>query len=113
MPAKWTRVSPAVLAAATPVKGGTMLMATAAKKHLTIFVRSRRAKRAGRPEVKAAFARAAHETLGIPSRVERNLKIKAAIEAAGLKTGVYRRKSRARPGSPLYGRVYTLGGAKA
>lgn len=29
--AKWTRVSPAVLAAATPIKGGTMIMATAAK----------------------------------------------------------------------------------
>jgi hypothetical protein len=113
MPAKWTRVSPAVLAAATPIKGGTMIMATAAKKHLTVFVRSRRAKGAGRAEVKAAFTRAAHATLGTPSRVERNVKIQAAIKEAALKTGVYHRKSRARPGSPLYGKVYTLGGAKA
>ncbi|MEM2849040.1 MAG: hypothetical protein QXI36_02050 [Candidatus Bathyarchaeia archaeon] len=112
MPAKWTRVSPAVLAATTPIKGGTMIMATAAKKHLTVFVRNRRAPGAGRSDVKAAFTSAAHGTLGIPARAERNVKIQEAILRAGLKTGVYHKKSRARPGSPLYGKVYTLGGAK-
>lgn len=112
MPAKWARVSPAVLAVATPMPGGTMIMAVAAKKHLTLFVRSRRAPGAGRADVKAAFASAAHGTLGIPSRTERNAKIAAAVKAAGLRTGVFRRKSRAKPGSPLYGKIYeTRGGA--
>jgi len=84
-------------------------MATAAKKHLTIFVRSRRAPGAGRAEVKSAFTTAAHKTLGIASRVERNVIVKRAVEGAGLKTGVFKKKSRARPGSPLYGKVYTMG----
>jgi hypothetical protein len=110
MPAAWTRVSPAVLAAATPLKGGTMIMATAAKKHLTIFTRSRRAPGAGRPEVKAAFKDAAEKTLGIAKRSERILIVKRGVEEARLKTGVYHRKSRARVGSPLYGKVYTIGG---
>jgi len=108
MPAKWARVSPAILAAVTPLPGGQLIMATAAKKHLTIFVRSRRAPGAGRPEVKAAFTSAAHKTLGIPTRAERNVIVKREVSAAGLKTGVFRKKSRARPGSPLYGRVYEL-----
>jgi len=84
-------------------------MATAAKKHLTIFVRSRRAPGAGRPEVKAAFTAAAHKTLGIPSRAERIAIVASAVKAAGLRTGIYRKKSRARPGSPLYGKIYELG----
>jgi len=84
-------------------------MATAAKKHLTLFVRSRRAPGAGRPEVKAAFTAAAHKTLGMPSRAERIAVIAAAVKGAGLKTGKVHKKSRARPGSPLYGKVYTLG----
>jgi len=87
-----------------------MVMATAAKKHLTIFVRSRRAPGAGRAEVKAAFTAAARKTLGMAARSERTVIVKQAVQAAGLKTGVYHRKSRARPGSPLYGRVYTIGG---
>lgn len=105
--ATWTRVSPAVLSA--PLRGGTMIMATAAKKHLTIFSRSRRAPGAGRTAVKAAFTQAARGTLGNPDRISRNLHVQQAVKAAGLKTGVYHRKSRARAGSPLYGRVYTLG----
>lgn len=113
MPAKWARVSPAILAAVSPLPGGQLVMATAAKKHLTIFVRSRRAPGAGRVEVKNAFTAAAHKTLGIAVRSERNVMIKAAIKGAGLKTGVFHKKSRARPGSPLYGRVYTMGAPAA
>jgi len=109
MPAAWARVQPALLMAAQPMPGGTMLMATAAKKHLTLFTRSRRAPGAGRPEVKAKFTEAAHKTLGIAPRGERNVIIKKTVEGAGLKTGIFHRKSRARPGSPLYGKVYTLG----
>jgi len=104
MPATWARVSPAVLAAATPTPGGTMIMATIAKKHLTLFVRSRRAPGAGAPQVKAAFTAAAHKTLGIEQRSERNVIVAGAVRGQG--TGVYRRKSRAKPGSRLYGHVY-------
>lgn len=106
MPAKWARLNPAVLAVATPMPGGTMIMATAAKKHITLFVRSRRAKGAGRADVKAAFTAAAHGTLGDPDRASRNAKIAAAVKAAGLRTGVYRRMSRAGPRSSLYRHVY-------
>jgi hypothetical protein len=104
MPAKWARVSPAVLAAATPVPGGIMIMATIAKKHLTLFVRSRRAPGAGHPDVKSAFTTAAHKTLGLAMRSERTAIIKREVKGKG--PGKIRRKSRARPGSPLYGHVY-------
>ena len=79
-------------------------MATAAKKHLTLFVRSRYAPGAGHPITKAAFTAAAHKTLGIKDRAERNAIIAKAVEGKG--PGKYRRKSRAKPGSPLYGKVY-------
>jgi len=49
--------------------------------------------------------------LGIASRPERNVIVKTAVEEARLKTGVFKKKSRARPGSPLYGKVYTMGAA--
>jgi hypothetical protein len=111
--ALWARVTPAVLTALAPIPGGHMVMATSAKKHLTVFTRSRRAKGAGRLEVKEAFRRAAHGTLGVASRAERNMRIRDAVKGAGLKTGVLHKKSRARPGSPLYGHVYTLGGGGA
>ena len=111
MPAAWSRVSPAVLAAATPARGGVMIMATLAKKHLTVFQRSRHARGAGRPEVKAAFKEAAQGTVGEPDRNKRNATVKAAVKGRGLRTGVYRKKSRARVGSPLHGRVYVIGGA--
>jgi len=78
-------------------------------KHLTIFVRSRRAPGAGRVEVKSAFTAAAHKTLGIPARSERIAIVARGVKEAGLKTGVFHKKSRARPGSPLYGKVYTMG----
>lgn len=104
MPAQWARVNPALLSALTPLPGGTMVMATAAKKHLTIFVRSRRAPGAGHPSVKAAFASAAKKTLGIASRTERNAVVASAVRGTG--PGVIKKKSRAKPGSPLYGKVY-------
>lgn len=109
MPAKWVRVSPAILAAVTPLPGGQLIMATAAKKHLTIFARSRRAPGAGRSEVKAAFTAAANKTLGIKTRAERNAIIARELRAANLRTGVFRKRSRARPGSPLFGKIYELG----
>lgn len=69
-------------------------------------MRSRRAPGAGHPITKAAFTAAAHKTLGIAARAERNVII--AREVAGKGPGKYRRKSRARPGSPLYGKVYEV-----
>lgn len=79
-------------------------MAVAAKKHVTLFNRSRRAPGAGHPTVKAAFASAAKKTLGIASRTERNAIVSGAVKGVG--PGVMRKKSRAKPGSSLYGKVY-------
>jgi len=105
MPQTWTRVNPAILAAATPMKGGTMIMATAAKMHLTIFTRRRKCRKApGHPITKAAFASAAARTLGNPSRSARNAIISAAVKGKG--PGKYTRYSKARPGSPLHGKTY-------
>ena len=81
-----------------------MLMAVAAKKHVTLFTRSRRAPGAGSPKVKAAFAAAAKKTLGMESRAERNAVVAAGVRGTG--DGIYRRKSRASPRSPLFGKVY-------
>jgi len=81
-----------------------MIMAVAAKKHVTLFTRSRRAPGAGSPAVKAAFAAAAKKTLGIADRSERNAIVASAVRGTG--SGVYRKKSRAKIGSPLYGKVY-------
>lgn len=108
--AKWQRVNPAGLLMLGQ-KGGVMLMAVAAKKHVTVFPRSRQAKGAGRLEVKNAFRAAAKGpgSLGEPDRGKRNQVVAAAVRAAGLKTGVFHRKSRACPRSPLFGKVYTLG----
>ena len=81
-----------------------MLMAVAAKKHVTLFSRSRRAPGAGHPQVKAAFTSAAKKTLGIADRSERNAIVSSAVKGVG--PGVIRKKSRAKPGSSLYGKVY-------
>lgn len=69
-------------------------------------MRSRRAPGAGAPSVKAAFTAAAHKTLGIRERSERNVIVSGAVRGTG--PGVIRKKSRARPGSPLYGKVYEM-----
>ena len=87
------------------------IQAVAAKKHVTVFSRSPSAPGAGTPEVKAAFTSCAHETIGIESRQDRNVKMKGCMRGKGLKTGVYRRKSRAKIGSPLHGKVYETRGA--
>ena len=79
-------------------------MATSAKKHVTLFSRSRRAPGAGHPSVKAAFASAAKKTLGMESRADRNAVVSSAVRGTG--PGVIRKKSRAKPGSSLYGKVY-------
>jgi len=102
--ATWARVNPGLLSALTPMKGGTMVMATIAKKHMTIFVRSRRAPGAGHPDIKAAFTEAAHKTLGEPDRVKRNADIAKAVTGKG--PGVRKVRSGAKPGSPLYGKIY-------
>jgi len=106
MPAPWKR-----LTAMPPPPG--QIQAVQAKKHVTVFMRSPSAPGAGRPEVKAGFTECAHKTLGIESRPERNVKLKSCMEAKGLKTGVFHKKSRARPGSPLFGKVYTYGAGVA
>lgn len=90
--AKWTRVSPGILAAANPQRGGTMIMATLAKKHLTVFVRSRRAPGAGHIAVKTAFAAAAAGTRKEPNRMKRNAAIAAAVR--GNRPGKSPKKSR-------------------
>lgn len=112
MAAKWTRINPAGLLLLGQ-KGGIMLMATAAKKHVTIFPRKRTAPGAGRLAVKNAFREEAAKTRGEPDRARRNAMIQSGMLARGLKTGVYHRKSRAGPRSPLFGKVYTIGGPGA
>ena len=112
MVAPWLRISPvfleAVLPKKWPRKSGHMVMAVAAKKHVTVFARRRAAPGAGRPEVKAAFTEAAHKTLGIPDRSKRIGIIRDEMIKARVGTGIYRRKSRASPRSKLYGTVYEL-----
>jgi len=85
-----------------------MLMITAAKKHLTIFYRKREAPGAGRKEVKDKFTEIAHKTLGEPLRSKRIAIIRTGMIEARVGTGVYKRRSRAAPYSPLYGRVYEV-----
>jgi len=85
------------------------IQAVQAKKHVTIFARSPSAPGAGTPKIKAAFTACAAGTLGIEKRTDRNVKMKDCMEGKGLKTGVFHKKSRAKIGSPLYGKVYTYG----
>jgi len=102
MPAPWKRVSPIM-----PPVG--QIQAVQAKKHVTVFSRSPSAPGAGTPEVKAAFTACAAQTLGHEKRSDRNVIMKTCMEGKGLKRGVYHKKSRAKPGSPLFGKVYTYG----
>lgn len=99
MPAPWKRIIPV---------GGVpgQIQAVQAKKHLTVFTRSPSAPGAGRLDVKTAFGECAGQTLGISNRIERMVKVQACMKGKRLKTGIYRKKSRARAGSPLFGRVY-------
>jgi hypothetical protein len=94
MPAKWTRINPIQLLMPGKGKFAVMVMATGAKKHVTVFSRSRFAPGAGAPETKAAFTAAAHKTVGILSRPERNAIIKSGVSGHG--PGVIRKKSRSK-----------------
>ena len=108
MPA-WTRVSPMVLEALSKTtwrkKSGHMVMATAAKKHITFFARKREAPHAGSTKVKNAFIAAAAKTRAIAKRSERNAIIQKDVLNTG--TGEYHRVSRSKYG-PLAGTVYTV-----
>jgi hypothetical protein len=70
---------------------------------VTLFIRSRHAPGAGKPSVKAAFTVAAHKTLGVAVRAERNAIVASGVRGTG--DGIYRRKSRAKETSPLFGTV--------
>jgi hypothetical protein len=67
----WQRVAPMAILEMGQ-KGGMMVMAVAAKKHVTFFKRSRRAYGAGDPSIKAKFKAAAKKTKGVSSREDRN-----------------------------------------
>lgn len=92
--ASWQRVNPAGLLLLGQ-KGGIMLMATAAKQHVTIFPRRRHCRKPpGSPEVKAAFSRAARGTLGKLDRAERNLAVAQGVSGSGKGYTILRSKSK-------------------
>jgi len=94
--AKWMRINPAQLMMPGTGKTSVMVMATAAKKHVTIFRRSRSAPGAGSPDIKARFTQAAHATVGNPDRASRNASISAAMGGRRGGRAVARSRSRAR-----------------
>jgi len=73
MPAKWHRVNPGM---APPVG---QIQAVAAKKHLTVFMRSPSAPGAGSPEQKLKFSKCAAQTKGVASRIERNTIMRSCL----------------------------------
>ena len=73
MPANWKRVNPGML----PPVG--QIQAVAAKKHLTVFLRSASAPGAGSPEQKLKFSKCAANTKGISSRLERNTLMRSCL----------------------------------
>jgi len=101
MPASWQRINPIQLQIPGKGKFAVMVMATAAKKHVTVFSRSRMAPGAGAPETKAAFTTAAHKTIGIESRQERNDIIGKACDGKGPGKRIIRSRSKAHPGKIL------------
>ena len=76
--ATWQRVAPMAILQMGQ-KGGMMVMAVAAKKHVTFFARSRRAPGAGDPNIKSKFKAAAHKTKGVKDRADRNRIISEAF----------------------------------
>ena len=97
MPGQWSRVALAGLPPGEVLQpGGMMLMATTAKKHLTIFARSRRAPGAGSPEIKAEFTAAARQTRGIFSRQERNAEVARSLAGLKGRSGPHYRRSRSK-----------------
>jgi hypothetical protein len=95
-----TRSYPAQLMMPGTGKMSVMVMATAAKKHVTIFRRSRSAPGAGSPDIKARFTQAAHATVGNPDRASRNASISAALGGKRGGRRVARSRSRAREMQP-------------
>ena len=95
--AKWMRINPAQLMMPGTGKMSVMVMATAAKKHVTIFRRSRSAPGAGSPDIKARFTQAAHATKGNPDRAVRNASISAAMGGRMRGQRVRRRRSQVVP----------------
>ena len=83
-------------------------MATAAGKHLTVFMRKRTAKGAGRKAAKDKFIELAAKTIDIPLRSDRNEVIKKGMTAAGLRTGKYFKRSKGK-GPKLAGKYYVVG----
>jgi len=101
MPASWQRINPIQLQIPGKGKFAVMVMATAAKKHVTVFSRSRMAPGAGDPGVKAAFTSAAHKTLGVESRHERNEVIRSAVRGKGPGKRLIRSRSKVHPGKVI------------
>lgn len=73
-------INPAQLAILQPGRGGHKIFMIAAKKHVTVFSRSRPRKTPGNPENRLAFQQAAKNTGGVPSRTARNLTIFNALK---------------------------------
>ena len=73
MASKWKRVNPGMV----PAVG--QIQAVAAKKHLTVFLRSPSAPGAGSPAQKLKFSRCAAQTKGTKSRIERNEKMRSCL----------------------------------
>lgn len=99
--AAWVRLNPMQLAIAGKGKNAVLLMAVAAKKHVTLFSRSRYAPHAGHGDVKAAFRDAAKGTVGILDRAERNKRVKAAVKGKGPGVRLVKSKSKAHPGKVI------------
>lgn len=74
MAAKWKRINPGM---APPVG---QIQAVAAKKHLTVFLRSPSAPGAGSPEQKLKFSKCAANTKGVSSRIERNMIMRTCLK---------------------------------
>lgn len=102
MPAPWLRLE----LKAVPAPG--MMMAVAAKKHLTIFYRRRKCRSPpGRQDVKLAFKEAAAKTGGMPLRSDRIAVIKKEMLAKRLASGKRYLRSRSKY-APLAGKCYVL-----
>jgi len=99
--ASWVRFNPLQLAIGGKGKQATMLMAVAAKKHVTIFSRSRYAPHAGHIDVKNAFAAAAKGTVGILDRTERNARVSQAVKGKGPGYTIKKSRSKAHPGKVI------------
>ncbi len=90
MPGKWKHVMP------TMTLG--QIQGVAAKKHVTVFLRSTSAPGAGSPEQKMKFSRCAASTKGVHNRTERNMMLSNCLGG--------KRSSSFRPGGGIeFGRA--------